>query len=83
MIGCIGPAPDHAIPKTGDKGGQNTMASGDLEESARAFGLAQNFRFDFVDERLPSLGPREIGLLLKIPQIISHLAEFFVVVRVC
>ena len=82
MICGFQPAPDHPKPKAGDKRGQNLMASGDLEERVGAFGLPQNFCFEFFDEWLPSFSTGAIGFLLKIPQVVSHLAEFFVVIGV-
>ena len=82
MICCFGPALRHPVPKAGNIGGENLVAPGDLEKSVRAFGLTQYFRFDFFDPRYLSLGTCEIGFLLKFPQVISHLAEFLVVVSV-
>ena len=68
MIGGFRPAPDHPIPQTGDKRGQNLMTSGELEETLRTFGLAQYFRFQFFDEWLPPFSTRAIGFLLQIPR---------------
>ena len=82
MIGCFGPSPDHPVSKTSNKRGENLVASPDLEECVCAFGLAEDFPFDFFDERLPPLSTCEVGFLLKIPQVVSHFAQLLVVVGV-
>ena len=83
MIGCFGPAPRHPIPKTGDKRGQDLVIPGDLQESVCAFGLASVFSLQFLRRSQLSFSTGQIGFLLKIPQVISHLAQFLVVVGVC
>jgi hypothetical protein len=78
MISGFQPTPDHPKPKTGNKRCQNLMAAGELEESLRAFGLPENFCFEFFGERWQAFSTGKIGFLLKIPEVISHLPEFFV-----
>ena len=82
MVCCVAPASRHPVPKPRDIGGENLVATGDLEKSVRAFGLTQYFRFDFFNPRGLSISTGEIGFLFKFPQVVSHLAEFLVVVSV-
>ena len=56
------------------------MMSGDLEESACTFGLAEYFRLNGFDQRELPVRTCQVGFLLEIPQVISHLAQLLVVV---
>ena len=75
MIRCFGPSFGHSISETGYEGRQNPVAPGDLEENVRALGQSQYFRFNFFHELLTSARTCQIGLLLKIPQVVSGVAE--------
>src|SRR5271166_5643894 len=79
MVGCFLPISRHSVTYPGYKRGEHLVASRNLKKVVRAFGLAQNLRFEFIHQRLPAFSAGEIGLLLEFPKIIPHLAQLLVV----